>query len=82
MIQCLYLLHSCYLIRDKIDACHGRGPRSAGWFADYLEQVGEQEISSYILEGGIKGFALAGSEYVEWLNEYNEEVWKKLDSTH
>lgn len=28
-----------------------------------------------ILEGGIKGWAAAGPEYVEWMDEYDESVW-------
>ncbi|KAK5940497.1 hypothetical protein PMZ80_006913 [Knufia obscura] len=40
----------------------GRGPRSAGWFQDALDQHGIEDIKSYILEGGIKGWVKQGRQ--------------------
>jgi arsenical-resistance protein 2 len=33
-------------------------------------------MKSLTLEGGIKGWATAGKEYVELMDDYHEEVWK------
>ncbi|KAE8351244.1 Rhodanese-like domain-containing protein [Aspergillus coremiiformis] len=58
----------------------GRGVRAAGWFADYLDEQGETFLTSLVLEGGIKGWATAGPEYTEWMNEYDAAVWLKSTS--
>ncbi|KAL1967000.1 hypothetical protein VTN77DRAFT_3524 [Rasamsonia byssochlamydoides] len=55
----------------------GRGPRAAGWFADYLEEQGNTSLKSLVLEGGIKGWATAGEEYTELMDEYNAAVWSR-----
>ena len=34
-------------------------------------------MRSYALEEGIKGWALAGKEYVKLMDEYCEAVWTK-----
>jgi arsenical-resistance protein 2 len=38
---------------------NGRGPRSAGWMQDYLNEVGETTMKALILKGGIKGWQKA-----------------------
>jgi arsenical-resistance protein 2 len=53
----------------------GRGPRAAGWFRDYLASQGDKETRSVILRGGIKGWATAGREYTEWIDEYDASKW-------
>ncbi|OQD70023.1 hypothetical protein PENDEC_c027G03805 [Penicillium decumbens] len=58
-------------------SCNGRGPRAAAWFADYLVEKQDSSIESLILEGGIKGWAAAGSEYTELMDEYDASVWAK-----
>ncbi|KAJ5408375.1 arsenate reductase (Arc2) [Penicillium cosmopolitanum] len=58
-------------------SCGGRGTRSAGWFADHLQEVGDSSIQSMILEGGIKGWAAAGPEYTALMDEFDASVWKK-----
>ncbi|KAJ5157487.1 Rhodanese-like domain-containing protein [Penicillium canariense] len=55
----------------------GRGPRSANWFADHLAQEQDASMQSLILEGGIKGWAAAGPEYTELMDEYDASVWAK-----
>ncbi|OAA68219.1 Rhodanese-like protein [Niveomyces insectorum RCEF 264] len=55
----------------------GRGTRAAGWFADYLAQKEDNSTESLVLVGGIKGWANAGDEYVQWMDEYDESVWRK-----
>ena len=34
-------------------------------------------MESYILEGGIKGWARAGPEYVRMMDEYEVSVWRE-----
>lgn len=36
-------------------------------------------MASVILEGGIKGWATAGGEFVKWMDGYDEAVWKTLN---
>lgn len=59
-----------------IGSSRGRGTRAAGWFADRIEEQGESGLKSLVLGGGIKGWAGAGSEYTEWMEGYEEAVWK------
>lgn len=56
-------------------SCQGRGPRAAGWFADYLGERQDGELTSLVLEGGIKGWATAGAEYTALMDEYDASVW-------
>ncbi|DAA75856.1 TPA_exp: hypothetical protein A8136_1227 [Trichophyton benhamiae CBS 112371] len=58
-------------------SCNGRGPRAAGWFADYLQERGESGIQSLILEGGIKGWVKAGEEYVTNMDGYDPAPWNQ-----
>ena len=55
----------------------GRGPRCAGWFADYLvdQGVNEDEVRSVVLEGGIKGWVKGGKEYIEYMDGYDAKAW-------
>ncbi|KAK4458535.1 arsenical-resistance protein 2 [Cladorrhinum samala] len=55
----------------------GRGSRATGWLADQIEKDNFDGMKSLALVGGIKGWAGAGGEYVEWMDEYDEKVWKK-----
>jgi arsenical-resistance protein 2 len=34
-------------------------------------------MQSLVLDGGIKGWATAGAEYTEWMDEYDAAVWTK-----
>jgi arsenical-resistance protein 2 len=43
--------------------------------ADHIESVGDTEMKSMALAGGVKGWAAAGKEFVEWMDEYDEAVW-------
>lgn len=58
----------------------GRGSRAAAWFADYISEHGDggsgSDMQSLILEGGIKGWATGGSEFVEHMDGYDEAVWR------
>jgi arsenical-resistance protein 2 len=65
----------------RTGSSRGRGTRAAGWFADLIEDAGDVEMKSAILEGGITGWANAGEEYVQWMDEYDEETWKRGEKT-
>lgn len=53
----------------------GRGPRAAGWFSDYIVDSGDEVMESLILVGGIKGWATAGGEFLEWMDGYDTAAW-------
>ncbi|KAJ9611608.1 hypothetical protein H2200_004792 [Cladophialophora chaetospira] len=59
----------------------GRGTRAASWFADYIDDVAasgeEVKVESVILKAGIKGWVAGGEEYIEWMEGFEEGVWKK-----
>jgi hypothetical protein len=57
----------------------GRGNRAAGWFADYLKERGDEgeRMESFVLEGGIKGWASAGEDYVKLMDEYEAAIWER-----
>ncbi|KAK2882418.1 hypothetical protein FQN49_000370 [Arthroderma sp. PD_2] len=57
-------------------SCNGRGPRAAGWFADYLQEREENDIQILILDGGIKGWVKAGGEYVARMDGYDAAAWQ------
>lgn len=54
---------------------NGRGPRCAGWFADYVSERLDADMQSIVLEGGIKGWVQAGPEYVARMQEYDASKW-------
>ncbi|KAG9258135.1 Rhodanese-like domain-containing protein [Emericellopsis atlantica] len=57
---------------------NGRGPRSANWMQDYLNEVGEQDIQALILTGGIKGWVKTYDG--DLMDFYDEKVWKQPPS--
>ncbi|KAI9892620.1 MAG: hypothetical protein M1814_001313 [Vezdaea aestivalis] len=78
-IPSLYALFSAASIREVIWYCgssRGRGNRAAGWFADYIKEQNNIGMESRTLEGGIKGWATGGEEYVRMMDEYDAAVWK------
>ncbi|GAB1313398.1 hypothetical protein MFIFM68171_03608 [Madurella fahalii] len=79
-IPTLYSVLRASSVRKIIWYCsssRGRGTRAAGWFADYISDQGDSEMQSLVLVGGIKGWATAGPEYTQWMDEYDEPVWLK-----
>jgi len=60
---------------NRIASSRGRGTRAAGWFADYIADRECTDMQSLVLFEGIKGWAKAGEEFVEWMDEYNKETW-------
>lgn len=57
----------------------GRGPRTAGWFADYLADKQGHSLKCWVLEGGIKGWVKAGPEYTEWMDGYEPTAWENIE---
>jgi arsenical-resistance protein 2 len=66
----------------------GRGPRCAAWFGEYIkarfkEENGEvpdtvePDIKSFVLEGGVKGWAAAGEVYTQYMDGYVAEHWQQ-----
>ncbi|KUJ16666.1 Rhodanese-like protein [Mollisia scopiformis] len=78
-IPSLYNLFSSAGIPTVIWYCGssgGRATRAASWFADYIKHQNDVKMESDILEGGIKGWAKAGPEYVGLMNAYNPSSWQ------
>ncbi|KAF2687104.1 Rhodanese-like protein [Lentithecium fluviatile CBS 122367] len=78
MISTLYTLFKAAGVKKIVWYCSsskGRGNRAAGWFADYIEVKGDTEMTSFALAEGVKGWAKAGGEFVEWMDEYDEKHW-------
>lgn len=53
----------------------GRGARATKWFAEYLKERKDGEMRSLVLEGGVKGWAAAGTDYTQLMDEYDESKW-------
>ncbi|KAK2591266.1 hypothetical protein QQS21_011047 [Conoideocrella luteorostrata] len=53
----------------------GRGSRAALWFQDFLDDHGDSYMESLILADGIKGWATAGDDFVQWMDGYQADVW-------
>lgn len=43
---------------------------------DYIKDQGNPSIRSFVLCGGIKGWAKAGVEYTKLMDEYQEDAWR------
>ncbi|RVD87299.1 uncharacterized protein DFL_001540 [Arthrobotrys flagrans] len=79
-IPILYDLFKAGNVKQVIWYCGsslGRGTRAAGWFADHIDDKGDTEMKSVILEGGIKGWVKGGKEYTDTMIGYVEEAWSK-----
>ncbi|CAN9139539.1 unnamed protein product [Alternaria alternata] len=74
----LYTLFTSAEIKCIIWYCGSsqhRGLRAAAWMNDYIKEQGNPDIRSFMLLGGIKGWANAGAEYTRLMDEYQEDVW-------
>ncbi|KAJ9150106.1 hypothetical protein NKR19_g5414 [Coniochaeta hoffmannii] len=79
-IPTVYEMFKAAGLRKVIWYCgssRGRGNRAAGWFADYIAERGDSQMQSLVLLEGIKGWATAGPEYVQWMDEYDQAVWQE-----
>ena len=60
-----------------LGSSRGRGNRAAGWFDDYIQDQNDSYMRSLTLVDGIKGWRDAGEEYIQLMDEYQEQVWRK-----
>jgi hypothetical protein len=67
------IVEHCSLI--STGSSKGRGTRAAGWFGDCIAKHGDEHMRSLVLLGGVKGWATAGAEFVEWMDEYDAAIW-------
>ncbi|KAK3933880.1 arsenical-resistance protein 2 [Diplogelasinospora grovesii] len=51
--------------------------RATSWLADLIASEGDTSMQSLALLEGIRGWANAGGEYVEWMDGYDAAVWFK-----
>lgn len=80
------LVKATQSIKSVIFYCgssRGRGPRSAGWFQDALDEFGIEDVKSYILEGGIKGWVRQGrkqgpEEMLMLMEGYEAGYWDQF----
>ncbi|KAI1821159.1 Rhodanese-like domain-containing protein [Xylaria intraflava] len=82
-IPTLYQLFKSAGVRHVIWYCgssRGRGTRTAGWFQDHIQAQGDKEMQSVILLGGIKRWATAGGDYVNFMDGYVAEHWTQFES--
>ncbi|KAI9861883.1 MAG: hypothetical protein M1813_004951 [Trichoglossum hirsutum] len=78
-IPTLYAIFSAANVKRVIFYCEssrGRGPRAAGWFDDFLKLKGDEAMGNFVLAEGIRGWVQAGQEYVEMMDEYQQDAWK------
>jgi arsenical-resistance protein 2 len=77
--------HPCHIIslRLFLGSSQGRGPRCAGWFQDYIDDIAKfgrrtapgGEIKVLVLKGGVKGWVrdFEGSLMEGFVEEYWEQ---------
>ncbi|KAJ4382865.1 hypothetical protein N0V86_002090 [Didymella sp. IMI 355093] len=58
---------------------NGRGPRCSGWFADYIAEMGDDQIQALTLGGGIKGWVKAGALYTQQMDGFDPQYWRQFD---
>ena len=49
----------------------GRGTRAAAWFQDYVEDSGDSDIRSVVLDGGLKAWIQGGDAYTSLMSEFD-----------
>ncbi|OWT42516.1 Rhodanese/Cell cycle control phosphatase [Pochonia chlamydosporia 170] len=84
-IPSLYTLFKAAGVKKVIWTCttsRKRGNRVAGWFDDFVREKGDSDIESYALFEGLLGWATAGKDFTELMEEYNEETWHIAHSNH
>jgi arsenical-resistance protein 2 len=64
------------MLKYSTASSRGRGNRVACWFADYLKSQNDTATESCVLEGGIKAWATAGKEYIEYMDGYETAAWQ------
>lgn len=72
------------LMTASSGSSNGRGPRCAGWFADYVAERAAREERPpspeiYTLQGGIKGWVAGGPAYTQFMDGYVPQYWLQFD---
>jgi len=68
-------------LTNQAGSSRGRGNRAAGWFGDHIaEHDGDAHMQSLVLLDGVKGWATAGEEYVQWMDGYDATLWQESKS--
>ncbi|KAH0282617.1 hypothetical protein KCU62_g9604, partial [Aureobasidium sp. EXF-3399] len=57
---------------------NGRAPRCAAWFKEFIEQAGDEQMQSMVLEGGVKGWVKSGPQFTRLMDGYKESYWQDL----
>ncbi|KAL1890775.1 hypothetical protein Sste5346_008100 [Sporothrix stenoceras] len=76
-IPTVYQLFKSAGVRKVIFYCGssgGRGCRAGGWFADHIASQDDKDMQSLVLQGGIKGWVKAGSQFTDKMHEYDAAV--------
>ncbi|KAH7025291.1 arsenate reductase [Microdochium trichocladiopsis] len=84
-IPTLYALFEAAGVKKTIWTCttsRKRGNLVAGWFADFINEKGDSDMQSYALFEGVLGWATAGEEFTDLMEEYDEHVWQRDHSSH
>ncbi|KAF2026499.1 hypothetical protein EK21DRAFT_73983 [Setomelanomma holmii] len=72
--------HSFYMNRAVLyDLCRRAGIKNVAFYCDYIEEVGENQVQSFTLGGGIKGWVKAGEPYTQHIDGFVPEYWKQFD---
>lgn len=70
------------MLKKDIGSSQGRGPRCAGWFQDYIEDIAKfgrkSTVQVKVLKGGIKGWV---KEFEGgFMDGYVESAWVEKQS--
>jgi len=78
-IPTLYEAFSGAALKEVVFYCGSslhRGTRAASWFNDFITSKGNTTMQSFVLVGGINGWARAGDQYVQRMDNYQEKLWQ------
>ena len=47
-------------------------------FKEFIEQAGDEQMQSMVLEGGVKGWVKSGPQFTRLMDGYIETYWQDL----
>ena len=76
-----FIMHvlRCCSCCSALGSSRGRGTRAAGWFQDLLDDEHVTDIKSTVLLDGVAGWARAGDEYTQLMQDYDAGLWSKKE---
>ncbi|KAL5610856.1 hypothetical protein FOBRF1_006973 [Fusarium oxysporum] len=80
-ILTLYVLFKAAGIK-KVQRLVSEATRLLGGYTDFIQGKGDSDIESYALFEGVLGWATAGREFTDLMEEYDERVWRRDYSKH